>query len=523
MADRKQPGWVYAIWTEKGWDQVVVAEELPEPDGGMSAEEKGALLLRYMAEGWVVAIKKPAPPPNGFWLDPWIRLHFAGARLNGVSLIGARLRGAQLTDAHLEDASLNRSYLEEAVLSCSKLNRANLSYSRMDGVNLSGAHLKGANLFGAHLERANLQGVHLEEANLQGAHLERAKLSSARLDRAVLNDAHLVGANLSDAHLRGAYLTDAHLEGADLINAHLEETTLFEAHLEGTNFTDAFLKGADLSGADLEGAIFTGARLEKVKLTGAYIEGVNFWRAHIENVDLHSTIGTPKERRGARISAATYAKSEWNPATLREWLHAGAILTDFENLPTEAQEALNRDREGLTLHFSHPLTRNERLTAEILVAKALEPHLGTDCDVVGYGLQGEGSYLRLRSSSPEVLVEVAHFVYRSFQADSPPPQEAPSQIATADGELEVASLFRAAWRPIQRFLKKLIRMEMVQQSESINLEARLQALEDRLSEVEQRPTIQLGDGAVYIGDGNQNLAAVGTDAQTGDVAQESKE
>lgn len=85
-------------------------EDLPEPHDGMTPEEKGKLLLRYVEAGEPVAsfpeCKTPVPLPfHGAAL--------AGARLASAYLKRANLRSALLSGADLLRADLGGAWLME--------------------------------------------------------------------------------------------------------------------------------------------------------------------------------------------------------------------------------------------------------------------------------------------------------------------------------------------------------------------------------------------------------------------------
>ena len=128
------------------------------------------------------------------------KVDFAGAHLQGASLIGAQLQGASLEGAQLQGAVLAFAQLQGASLGCVEL--------------LHGQ--KCAQLQGASLDEAQLQGASLDEAQLQGASLDEAQLQGALLDVAQLQ-----GASLHEAQLQGASLQGAVLDATDLSDVYL--------------------------------------------------------------------------------------------------------------------------------------------------------------------------------------------------------------------------------------------------------------------------------------------------------------
>ncbi|MEN0066409.1 MAG: toll/interleukin-1 receptor domain-containing protein [Myxococcota bacterium] len=143
--------------------------ELPKPHGGMTPEEKGELLLRYVAEGQLVR-------DLDFRRSKIEDADLSAANLKGANLELANLAGASLEKANLEKANLELANLELANLAGANLRSAQLGRAHLFGANLKGAYLKEANLFGAYLAGAYLAGAKLEGTNLKGADLELAHL-----------------------------------------------------------------------------------------------------------------------------------------------------------------------------------------------------------------------------------------------------------------------------------------------------------------------------------------------------------
>ncbi len=358
--------------------------KLQVPTPAMSPEEKGALLLCFLA----------ARRPVVSWNEEerrWDLLDFSGALLSGadlrsadlrwvdfsgVRLDGADLRGADLTRASLGGADLRRAHLEGAQLGGADLRETQLegavfTEALLDGVNLQRADLRGAlldraRLIGAHLDGANLadtrlRGARLERSSLEGADLRAADLRGARLGGASLNGADLRGANLEEGSLRGARLRkarlgDARLGGADLRGANVQDADLAGADLVGADCMGAIynaatrwpqgfeppmdayeigpdvvlqaadlegadLSGADLSGANLEGAKLDGAKLDGAKLSGAELVHASFARASLEECDLE----------GANLAGATMNWARLRLANLR-WANLSRVSLERASL-----------------------------------------------------------------------------------------------------------------------------------------------------------------------------------------------
>ncbi|HHO51709.1 MAG TPA: pentapeptide repeat-containing protein [Deltaproteobacteria bacterium] len=162
---------------------------LAEPYEGMTPEEKGELLLRYVAEG-----------------QPVGRLAFSEASLVGAELQGADLAQGCLGRADLSGADLSGADLSGADLSGAVMWRAELSGARLGGAILRKAALDRVDLSGADLSRADLVGVDLTQGCLDDADLTGAGLRRARLERCSLRRACLDGADLSDASALGSEL-----------------------------------------------------------------------------------------------------------------------------------------------------------------------------------------------------------------------------------------------------------------------------------------------------------------------------
>jgi len=157
-----------------------VQRTLPKPEPGMSPNDKGKLLLRYLRFGVPVA-----------GLD-FSEADVTKADLAKANLLRADLRGARMAHVNLREACLSHANLSGATLGGSIL-------TRVDGdcVNLHQAVLVGADLTGAGLDEANLT-----EALLQDAVIEAASLHLANLDACVL-----IGARGTPADVRQARIS----------------------------------------------------------------------------------------------------------------------------------------------------------------------------------------------------------------------------------------------------------------------------------------------------------------------------
>jgi uncharacterized protein YjbI with pentapeptide repeats len=251
--------------------------------------------------------------------------------------------------------------------------------------------------------------------DFSGADLDSADLSGARL-----RGAGLKGANLRNAHLDRALLDSADLSGAELWGASLEGASLQNVILENAILGGTRLENADLRSARLAGALFSGAHLVDANLRWAIVEGADFEEAYILGTDLGGVEGLPSDRRGAHLDSATYSRSEWTPAHLSEWLKAGAILEDFENLPEDARERTLQERQGLSLHFKTRLSSIDRLVVEAVVVAFQERNPASDVRVVEFSETDDSSMVRLMASNAADLVFLAVAVYqRVWETQAP--------------------------------------------------------------------------------------------------------
>ena len=176
--------------TSDGYDQV--DEVLPEPHDGMTPEEKGELLLRYVEAGKPVAQQEEAREvPPGSWRAParWTRLNFSGALLQDhdfkgqVDLTGANLRRANLAGTTF----LPKSSFREADLRDGDLTGVDAGYCEFWGANLN-----GTNLSKAHFVGARLRGTILNPTCVEGADFRRAVVDESTYSLSGWSPADLV-------------------------------------------------------------------------------------------------------------------------------------------------------------------------------------------------------------------------------------------------------------------------------------------------------------------------------------------
>ncbi len=286
-------------------------------------------------------------------------------------LLAAIRDRAPLVDAQGRPRTFQDADLSGADLARVVLRGADLRGVCLSGADLSGADLSGADLSGADLSGATLRSVHLISADLRGAVLTGAVLADANLYRARLHDAVLTRADLT-----GAGLNEGQLERADLSEANLQDSKLIRANLRGARLSGARMSRAYLSEAILAGALLVDAELCEANLSGADLEGVDLRGADLRKTNLEGCQGTPVARGNASLSASTYRHSGWQSADIVEWLQAGSVLVDPENLPQLEHQHLFAVQLGLILKFHVHLRATDWLAlyALITVLRARHPH-----------------------------------------------------------------------------------------------------------------------------------------------------
>lgn len=188
---------------------------LPSPRPQMGANEKGALLVRYIRSGEPLHIHNPES-------DSHAPLIFTGAAVPEQT---------DLTSARLDSAELSKTFLR--------------------GVILSQANLVGANLFDADLRSADLRGAFISEANFDSADLTEADLRDAHFGGAIFRRAILTGLNLEGVSLKG----DTFDPDVDLLAARWDSISI-----DGTLYRRQAVEGGEqvlpLGGTNLLRFIF---------------------------------------------------------------------------------------------------------------------------------------------------------------------------------------------------------------------------------------------------------------------------
>jgi len=440
--------------------------DLPIPHPGMSPEDKGSLLMEYVANGASVA----GLNFSGVVLSSEADLtsanlkggNFQHGTLEGVKLKEADLRGATLLHTRCRGADLERALLHEADLRHGKFEGASMRGVELHRARVGYARLMETDLREADLQDADLRSTSLRDALLDGAVLRRAVIdvvtfrdsSWTARDLTELRSAHNITiANLdafpddvrsqilagfprpSDsmsprekgvlllrylkegkmvsslpfwgADLRGVDLSRAILFSVDLREAMLDGADLREAHLAGADLQQAYLNDADLQGADLSDARLWGVRMRGAKLGKANLSGANLEEAILLGADLEGAV-----LEGAQIDHLTYDRSHWTPGVLRGLIDREVRPNVLHKFPPEAQAVVMDQNQGLTLTFDTCLHRFDPAAFDILIGEVLaDPN--TDVTIEGrsnIGAEGP-AFIRINGSNPSHLVAVAEAFY----------------------------------------------------------------------------------------------------------------
>lgn len=328
-------------------------DPLPEPHDGMTPDEKGALLLRYVAIRRAVARKE-----KGRHAVRWARLAFLGVNLRKGMLRGASLEGA------------------------------NLRRSCMAGAELTGADLDAADCRDADLRGARLSGTTFLCGDLRGADLRGCTWPSRDpVFSWAFYDARTrwpdEPADETPRFYRNAILIhrDYEISGQSLAGRFLDDSDL-----RGIVFRRTDLRGASFRGSDLRGAEFL--------VEPALLEGADFGDAIID--------------------AHTYRRSAWTPEFLASLRHMGARFDRPKEFPLEARAAMVGP--GLTLTFDTRLHRFDATAFDALIAEVLgrdtdvtiEERSNLDADIP--------AFIRINGSRVDDLVAVAEAFYNRVWA-----------------------------------------------------------------------------------------------------------
>ncbi len=160
-----------------------------------------------------------------------------------------------------------------------QLEGASLDYAELPFCHYAGARLERVSLRHAVLNYATLTAAHLAGSDLSYASLRVAQLRFADLTRATLVGAYMRGAELRQIRAEGVDCSTATLESVDLRSACLDVANLIGAHLEYSNLSFVSLCDADLTDASLKQTIFFRANLTHAVLTNVNVAEGDFRRA----------------------------------------------------------------------------------------------------------------------------------------------------------------------------------------------------------------------------------------------------
>lgn len=262
---------------------------------------------------------------------------------------------------------------------------------------------------------AHLEGEALTGKDLSGVRLQYVNFSKVDLSGSSFKNADIVGASFIDCDLNGAYMV-----GADL--------------------TGVTLSRVDLSGADLTGAVLHQAYLKKVNLLSVDLAQADLTAADLREVHLPYLRSLPAVVRDCKLDAATY-QSGLALSTLLRWHQMGAVITDIEAFPAEAQRALRSVGKGLTLYFGSRMSNVDRFLVDGVIASFTETVPTSDCRLVEYLEMGETTRVRLDASDAEHLCTIAEALHQRIWEHSGPSEASPASPVL----LQRALLPRLSW------------------------------------------------------------------------------
>ena len=263
-------------------------EDLPEPHDGMTPEEKGELLLRYLRAGRLVAgmdfsrtslVDRPfgrAFPEPPFIDDEAFAM---GLDLCGANLSGINLREANLWDCKLRHADMSNADLGLADLSSSDLRHARLEHSDLRGANLKAAKLDRCSLAASDLRQASLQDAQAEGVNWTGVRVDGADFEGAEIEVQALRDNPQLRVVVIGFHTGLTLTFDTRL--------HRFDPTAFDAFIAQVLGPETDVTIEERSNIDVEGPSFiriNGSRPEDlVAVAEAFYDRV--WATHSEVED----------------------------------------------------------------------------------------------------------------------------------------------------------------------------------------------------------------------------------------------
>jgi len=368
-------------------------EELPLPHEGMSDEDKGELLLRYVRAGRSVA-------GLDFSNADLREQNLTNADLSGVivtqatfwmaDLTGASLRGVDLTDTWFADVARD-GFHSNAAADFATCARSGWNEDEIEQLALRGLDFD----WDTFPEPARVRFCGLPEPHEGMTPKEKGEL----LLRHVRAGRPVAGLDFS-----GANVNHRDLSGADLSGGVFVDSKFYQARLVEASFVGADMRFAYMSDAECMRADFSGVRLSRARMSST-----NFTDATFEGADLLF----------ARITPNTYRKSGWTPDFLLLLKGLGLEVVNLDEFPSEARHAILGSRQGLTLTFDTRLHRFASSAVEGLILEVLGPD--TDVGVEEQSrpdAEGPG-FVRINGSSFDHLLRVAEAFYaRAWEWDS---------------------------------------------------------------------------------------------------------
>jgi uncharacterized protein YjbI with pentapeptide repeats len=210
----------------------------------------------------------------------------------------------------LNDLTWPGGELYNFILGDSPIIRANLSRTFFLNVKfLNKAGLVQVNLTKAFIQKCEGMGLVIESSDLTGAIIRDSNFSSLVIKNSNLTRLLTYGLISPNFKALGLDLTQAAFWRADLSRAVLTGATLNQA-----KFMESLLIEADLSKALANKAIFQGSNLTRANLTGLKAQLADFSRAILAEaqleegdfrlVNLHRTLGLPKDHLTADFTGA---------------------------------------------------------------------------------------------------------------------------------------------------------------------------------------------------------------------------
>ncbi len=367
-------------------------EELPRPQNAMTPEEKGELLLRYLASGSAVSDLRFDKANLGVTND--LNTHI-GRELAWYGTV----YGPQETEFWRSE--IIKNWRDKGRVDFDSLPRPKRSPS-LDGVRLDEANLAGVHLYNLSADHASFENATMIEAHLvlsSGKYVCFAGADMTRVNLTMCGD-------LERADFMQTKLCDAWLVGINVRRGLFPKADLSRIHAYGgANFTDAQFDHANLTDADLRQAHLVGATFR-----GANLTGINLFEANLCGATLTSTRGIPANLGGCQIDAKLARNSEWTSTILLRWVEAGAVVVDEENLEPTLRSALHRQREGLTLTFDNRLHRFDSAAFDLLIAEVLGPETNVTIEEQS-NVSDRPGWIRINGDDPEHLVTVAEAFY----------------------------------------------------------------------------------------------------------------